>query len=94
MIAQLRRHAVASLYLDLFLDRVWRPFLEDGHRAQQWAEVEDALRDVRRLATETLVGAFEQVMSSRVTEVLDQQVVRPAASGRGSAKPQRSREPG
>lgn len=93
VIAQLRRHAdaVASLYLDLFLERVWRPFLEDDQPPERWAEVEEALREVRGLAGEALVGTFELVMSSRVTEVLEQQIVRPASKGRGNTKPKRSR---
>lgn len=85
VIAQLRRHAdaVATLYLDLFLDRVWRPFLEAGQPAEQWAEVEESLTDVRGLAAEALVGTFELVMSTRVTEVLEQQIVRPTSSSKG-----------
>lgn len=93
VIAQLRRHAdaVASLYLDLFLERVWRPFLEDDQPPERWAEVEEALREVRGLAGEALVGTFELVMSSRVTEVLEQQIVRRPPTGRGSSRPKRSR---
>ncbi len=83
-IEQLRRHAdaVATLYLDLFLERVWTPFVEAGQPPERWSEVEGALRDVRGLATEALVGAFELVMSTRVTEVLDQQLARPTARTR------------
>jgi DNA-binding transcriptional MerR regulator len=83
-IEQLRRHAdaVATLYLDLFLERVWTPFLRAGQPPERWGEVEDALRDVRGLATEALVGAFELVMATRVTDVLDQQLARPASKGR------------
>ena len=84
VIEQLRRHAdaVAGIYLDLFLERVWTPFVDAGRPAEQWADVETALRDVRTLATEALVSTFELVMSDRVAEVLDRVVGDPRPRGR------------
>ena len=67
--------AVANTYLDLFIERVWSPFVEAGRPAEQWSEVEAALLDVRALATEALVSTFELVMSARVTEVFDREIV-------------------
>lgn len=89
VIEQLRRHAdaVAGIYLDLFIERVWSPFVEAGRPAERWAEVEAALLDVRSLATEALVSTFELVMSARVTEVFDREVVRPSSRGRKGRRP-------
>ena len=67
--------AVADTYLDLFIERVWSPFVEAGRPAEQWSEVEAALLDVRALATEALVSTFELVMSARVAEVFDREIV-------------------
>lgn len=68
--------AVADTYLELFLERVWAPFVQAGRPAEQWSEVEAALLDVRALATEALVSTFELVMSDRVADVVDREVVR------------------
>lgn len=87
VLGSLRRQAdaVASTYLDLFIERVWSPFVEAGRPAEQWAEVETALLDVRALATEALVSTFELVMSDRVAEVFDREIVR------GEGRPARRR---
>lgn len=92
-IDQLRRHAdaVATLYLDLFLERVWTPFVEAGQPPEQWTEVEGALRELRSLAAEALVGAFELVMSSRVTDLLDEQLTRVAPKGASKSRSRGSR---
>lgn len=78
VLESLRRQAdaVASTYLDLFVERVWSPFVEAGRPPEQWSEVEAALLDVRALATQALVSTFELVMSDRVAEVFDREVVR------------------
>ncbi len=84
IVAQLRKHAegVARLYLDLYLKRVWTPFVEAGRPQEQWSAVQDALEDVRSLATEALQGAFELVMSERVAETFDRELLRAPHGGR------------
>lgn len=75
----LRKHAdgVATLYLDLFVERVWKPFVEAGQPAEQWSDVQAALDELRSLATEALTGTFELVMSERVSEVFERELTRP-----------------
>lgn len=78
VVAQLRKQAegVARLYLELFLSRVWTPFVEAGRPQERWPAVQAALDDVRQLATDALVGAFELVMSERVGEAFGRELVR------------------
>ena len=78
VVAQLRKHAegVARLYLELFLSRVWTPFVDAGRPQEQWPAVQAALDDVRQLATDALVGAFEVVMSERVGEAFGRELAR------------------
>lgn len=78
VLTQLRRHAdgVARTYLDLYVARVWAPFVEAGQPPEQWADVEEALQHVRNLATEALLSAFELVMAERVTEVFGRELTR------------------
>ena len=84
VVAKLRRHAdgVAKIYLDLFVSNVWTPFAEADQPAEQWADVQRALDEVRSLATEALMGAFELVMSERVGEVFEREMTRPRPRSR------------
>ena len=78
VVVQLRKHAegVAKLYLDLFLSRVWAPFAEAGQPQEQWPQVQASLDEVRQLATDALVGAFEVVMGERVGEAFGRELAR------------------
>ncbi len=81
VVEQLERHSrdVASMYIDLFTERVWIPFAEAGRPHDRWPDVEAALREVRTLATEALVSSFELVMSAEIGKAFDRD-----ASGRRS----------
>lgn len=85
IVTQLRKHAdgVARLYLELYLKRVWTPFVEAGRPAERWTEVQNALEEVRSLATQALIGAFEMVMSERIDQTFDREILRaPHSSGK------------
>ena len=84
VVAKLRKHAdgVAKIYLDLFISNVWSPFVEADQPSEQWADVQRALDELRTLATEALTGAFELVMSERVGEVFEREIVRPRSKAR------------
>jgi hypothetical protein len=84
VVGKLRRHAdgVAKIYLDLFVANVWTPFAEADQPQDQWADVQRALDEVRSLATEALMGAFELVMSERVGEVFERELTKPRPRSR------------
>ena len=84
VVGKLRKHAdgVAKIYLDLFVTNVWTPFADADQPAEQWSDVQRALDEVRSLATEALMGAFELVMSERVGEVLEREITRPRSRQR------------
>lgn len=85
VVSTLRKHSegVARLYLQLFVDRVWEPFMAGGQPPEQWQLVQEALEEVSTLATEALVGAFELVMGEQVDETFGREIVR---SRRGSGR--------
>jgi DNA-binding transcriptional MerR regulator len=85
VVSQLRRHAegVGRLYLDLYVKRVWAPFVEAGRPAEQWPMVQAALEDIRTLAEEALLGAFELVMAEQVDETFGRELTR---TRKGSGK--------
>jgi DNA-binding transcriptional MerR regulator len=83
VVSQLRKHseAVARLYLQLFVKRVWEPFVAAGRPSDQWPVVQQALEEVSTLATEALVGAFELVMAEQVDTTFGKEMMRSAQSG-------------
>jgi DNA-binding transcriptional MerR regulator len=68
----LRRHsrAVARAYVDLFNERVWRPFLEAGEPKEDWPHVQEALDRLRPLAGESLLAVFQVAMMEAIEEAL------------------------
>src|SRR5438034_5169457 len=54
--AQVRTHArrVARVFIELFIDSVWKPFNRAGRPEEEWPKVRDALERLRPLASEAL----------------------------------------
>ncbi|WKN48124.1 MerR family transcriptional regulator [Nocardioides sp. Arc9.136] len=77
LLERLRRHAdgVAKLYVELFVDRVWQPFVDAGKPAVAWPDVEQALDDLRQLATRALQSTFDLAMVTRVDRVLGERLL-------------------
>jgi DNA-binding transcriptional MerR regulator len=74
----LRKHteSLAKAYVKLFLEHVWRPFHEAGEPEERWPEVREALERIRPLATESVVGAFQVVMTEAVERALERELAR------------------
>jgi DNA-binding transcriptional MerR regulator len=95
--AQLRTHArrVARVFIELFMDRVWKPFNQAGRPEEEWPKVRDALERLRPLASEALLSIFQQVMSEAVEEAagreLQRELTEPARRKKQSARGGRRR---
>jgi len=65
VIESVARHAdsVADAFVKLFIDRVWKPFDRAGQPDSDWPAVLAALEQLRPLATEVLVAAFQPRMT-------------------------------
>ena len=76
--ARLRRHAdgVASIFTDLFLEHVWKPFDQAGRPPERWDEVVDALERLRPLASESLLAIFQLAMTDAVDRAFGRQLER------------------
>jgi hypothetical protein len=68
ILARLRRHAdgVATSFVRLFFDLVWKPFDDAGRPPERWAEVSDALERLRPLAAGSLMAVFQLAMDDAV----------------------------
>ena len=84
---QIRRgtDGIAGAFVQLFVDEVWRPFVEAGQPAERWPEVFDALERLRPLAAESLLGIFQIAMTERVERALGDQLGRLSAASSGAA---------
>jgi len=80
--AQVRTHArrVARVFIELFMESVWKPFNEAGRPEEEWPKVRDALERLRPLASEALLVIFQQVMSETVEETTGREIQRGLAA--------------
>ena len=78
VVSQVRTSArrVARVFIELFLENVWKPFNEAGRPEEDWPKVRDALERLRPLASEALLAIFQQVMSETVEEVTGREIQR------------------
>jgi DNA-binding transcriptional MerR regulator len=76
--AKIRRHSegVAKVFVELFLDEVWKPFEEAGRPAERWPEVREALERLRPLAAESLLAVFQLTMSEAVEKAFGRELDR------------------
>jgi DNA-binding transcriptional MerR regulator len=87
--ALLKRHsrAVARAYVDLFTERVWRPFLEAGEPKEQWPAVQEALERLRPLAGESLLAVFQMEMMAAIEAALQSEAADSPGAPRRQARP-------
>jgi DNA-binding transcriptional MerR regulator len=76
--AKVRGHArrVARVFIELFMESVWKPFNEAGRPEEEWPKVRDALERLRPLASEAVLSIFQQVMSEAVEETASREIQR------------------
>jgi DNA-binding transcriptional MerR regulator len=74
--ARVRRHAegVARVFVELFLDEVWKPFEQAGRPKERWPEVREALERLRPLAAESLLAIFQITMSEAVEQAFGREL--------------------
>lgn len=93
VVSQVRTSArrVARVFIELFLDRVWKPFNEAGRPEEEWPQVRDALERLRPLASEALLVIFQQVMSETVEETTGREIQRGLTASGGDRRTGRRR---
>jgi DNA-binding transcriptional MerR regulator len=88
---KVRRQArgVARVFVEVFLENVWKPFNRAGRPEEDWPKVREALERLRPLASEALLAIFQQVMSEAVEEAAGREIrqeLREPASRKRSAR--------
>lgn len=69
--------AVAKEFVRLFLQDVWRPFLESEDREAKLPQVREALERLRALSTDVLTASFSLNMAGEVEEAFGKEMSRP-----------------
>ena len=87
----MRRQArgVARVFVEVFLENVWKPFNRAGRPEEEWPKVREALERLRPLASEALLAIFQQVMSEAVEEAAGREIrqeLREPAPGRSDRR--------
>jgi DNA-binding transcriptional MerR regulator len=93
VISRLRRHAdgVARVFVELFIEEVWKPFDEAGRPAERWPEMIDAIERLRPLAGEALLAVFKLAMTDGVDEAFGRELQRVSRDGERSGRSGRGR---
>ena len=90
--AKVRTHAqgIARVFIDLFMESVWKPFNRAGRPEEEWPKVRDALERLRPLASEAMLAIFQEVMSEEVEQATARDLQRalrePRERGRGRGR--------
>lgn len=68
MMSKLRRHTegIAHAFVQIFLQFIWEPFDEADRPEADWPRVQEALDQLRPLASEALTALFQHSMTSAV----------------------------
>jgi len=68
LVEDLRRHsrAVSQRFVKLFIDEVWRPFVDAGMPEEQWSAIADSMEAARPLAAEAVLAVFRQTLGDEV----------------------------
>jgi DNA-binding transcriptional MerR regulator len=71
-----RSKAIASGFVELFLEGVWKPFVQAGRPEEDWPRVREAYERLRPIASEAVVAAFQQTMTEAVEKAFGKELER------------------
>jgi DNA-binding transcriptional MerR regulator len=93
--ARIRRHsdAVARIFVEIFLESVWKPFEAAGRPEDRWVEVSDTLERLRPVANDALLAIFQLAMNGATEQAFGRELskMRPASEPAASADSHGSR---
>lgn len=84
VIEKVRRNSetTSRAFVQLFLDEVWKPFVDAGQPNDRWPDITESIERLRPLASEAVLATFKQTMEAEVEsafgKVLEQQSKRGA----------------
>lgn len=75
---QVRRHAdaIAKVYVQLFLDEVWKPFDASGRPEDQWPRVHASLQQLRVVSGDAVLALLDMQVSERLATTFGRDIAR------------------
>jgi len=67
---------VAREFVRLFLEDVWKPFVQEGYPEERWAEVTESIDRLRPISSQALLAAYQLTMSSEVETAFGRELER------------------
>jgi DNA-binding transcriptional MerR regulator len=61
-----RARAISKAFIELFLEAIWKPFVDAGRPEEEWPRVREALERLRPLASEAVLATFQRAMTEGV----------------------------
>jgi DNA-binding transcriptional MerR regulator len=58
--------AISKAFIELFLEAVWKPFVDAGRPEEDWPQVREALERLRPLASDAVLASFQRAMTQGV----------------------------
>lgn len=76
--SKLRRHTegIAQTFVQVFVQFIWEPFDDAGRPEADWPRVQEAIDQLRPLASEALTAVFQQTMTKSVEVAFGKQLDR------------------
>jgi len=71
-----RCESIGRAFVDLYLDEVWKPFVEAGYPEERWPEVMRSIEGLRPVAAQVVSAAFGLTMTSAVDTAFGKEVAR------------------
>lgn len=78
VLGQMEHHSkeVARSFIRLFIDEVWKPFVEAGYPEDRWSEVLESIERLRPIASGALLATFQQTMTREVQDAFGKELQR------------------
>jgi DNA-binding transcriptional MerR regulator len=91
--AKVRTHArgIARVFIELFMESIWKPFNRAGRPEEEWPKVREALERLRPLASEAMLAIFQEVMSEEVEQATARDLQRTLREPGQAGRSRRSR---
>ena len=69
-----RAEAISNDFIELFLESIWKPFVDAGRPDDEWPRVREALERLRPLASEAVLATFQRAMTQGVEQAFGREL--------------------
>lgn len=84
VLEKVRRNSqsTARVFVELFLEEVWKPFDREGRPGERWTEISESIEGLRPLASDAVVAIFRQVLAAEMEDAFGK-LLREQGRGKG-----------